>query len=205
MQIYFLGSISVADKMMFNYTHIIETLQFKGHQVWYEHVINRSQGQKDEYPISDDKDYYRLALSRINHSDAVFIEASHLTVNLGYEVAYALENNIPVVAFHLRSAEVSPFFKGNTSPHFYIYEYTTVDKLEGHIDLALGEVESRLKRSVTFPVNAQTAAYLEWVNRNKRMSRSTFVSGLLDTKMRRDKTYKEFLKTEKRKNPSAND
>lgn len=190
MQIYFLGSISALDKCASQYLKIIEILETSQHKVWYEHIIKRKPGEKDYYPVKEDSDYHDLTVNRIKYSDAMFAEVSYPTVNVGYEIAFALSIGLPVYAFYKDDTELPTMFKGNSDPNFKKFAYND-SNLKDLINTALDEWDMNASDQIVLPVSPIIRRYLNWVSKKFGVSRSTYVRSLIENKMLKDREYKK--------------
>ena len=190
MKIYFLGAISGLSQYRKNYVKEVKILEQMGHHVLSDHILERDHSRPDTFVIKDDREYYEYMTGRIKSSDVVVADVSHPTANIGYEISFALSNNIPVLALHSEEMEskVFPLLVGNQSDLLSLrsYEYKDLQRI---LKEELQRIFELSNSKFTIIINPQIASYLEWVSAKKGITRSEFVKGLIADYMPRDKAY----------------
>lgn len=196
MKIYFLGTFSKLDEYEDNYRQIVEVLESKGHKVLSDHIL-MDKAKIKELDKSDQRAYFRKMQSRIKSADVMVAEVSFPTASIGYEIAYALENEKPVLVLRQmdNSQKLGAIFEGNTSEKFIVREYS-LDNLEQIITKNIGIMKEMLDVRYNFFITREIVHYLNHVAKTKRIPRSVYIRNLIEHEIDDDEVYQKHLSEE---------
>lgn len=190
MKIYFTASIFQKDQYGSFYTQIIEHLEKQGHKVIHEHITDVSLADKHKYSSEKRLTHYKDVVKWIVEADLVVAEVSYpSTLNVGHEVALALEKGKPVVGLYYKEKE-STFFEGIQSDKFVYESYdetNLIKTLDNAIEYAHGQIDTRFN----FFVPASFMTYLDWISQKEKIPRSVYLRRLIEKDMRKNKEYLE--------------
>lgn len=116
---------------------IVSALKQNGHIVPTEILANENILQLDE--VESAEDVYNRDIAWIEACDAVVAEISTPSHGVGFEIAYALERNKPVICGYQAGRRVSKMLTGNKHPLLEICEYNQVDEYLAAIDSFLAK------------------------------------------------------------------
>lgn len=125
MNIYFSCSITGGRKDQALYRSIVDSLLSEGHTVPTA-VLADEDVISYENSISADE-IYRRDIQWLDECDAVIAEISTPSHGVGYEIAYALLTEKPVLCGYLAGRKISKMLEGNSHPLIKIYPYHQVD------------------------------------------------------------------------------
>jgi hypothetical protein len=126
-RIYFSAAISAGRSYAPVYKKIVEVLNEKGFSVLTEFVADSEVLTMDKH-VSPAQVYER-DVRLVHEADAILAEISHPSTGVGYEIAYALHHNKPVIAVYLSGLNVTKMISGNNHPNLSIYSYESVNEL----------------------------------------------------------------------------
>jgi nucleoside 2-deoxyribosyltransferase len=110
------------------YAAIVDHLESNGHEVPTAHLAHPEVMQVEK--VIDPAEVYRRDIDWIENCDAVVAEVSTPSHGVGYEIAYALGLQKPVLCCHKRGVPVSKMITGNSSAGLAVVEYKdTADAL----------------------------------------------------------------------------
>jgi nucleoside 2-deoxyribosyltransferase len=124
MNIYFSCSITGGRNDQKNYHDIVSALEAAGHVVLTAiladpHIL--------EYEAATSAvEVYQRDIDWLNECDAVVAEISTPSHGVGYEIAYALEKDKPVICGYQAGKRVSKMLSGNTDPRITLIEYQDI-------------------------------------------------------------------------------
>lgn len=192
MTVYFLGAISGLHKYRKNYERIVDFLKSKKYEVKYEHILNRIPMKPETYPIKDDREYARVMKATIKSSDFIVAEVSHTTPNITYEIAFALENEIPVLALCLNNKDIQTpmLLKSDDHPLLTFHRYKD-EELEMVLERDLYYMEKLSETHFTFNIVPSIKSYLDWISANRYLSRGLFVRNLISEAMEKDEEFQK--------------
>lgn len=191
MKIYFLGSVSALDKSGKDYKLIVENLKGLGHTVISDHVLGIKPSRVTGLSQEERKEYYRQMQKSIHSADCMVAEISNPTPNVGYEVAFALEQEKPVLALYREDSKVFPLLLGNSSDKLILSEYTE-ERIKPVLAKGMRQVKNKSDIRFNFFISPEIARYLDWLNKYKRIPRSVYLRDLIEKEMEENTEYKEF-------------
>lgn len=171
-------------------------LERLGHVVLSDHVLERDPDRPETFVIKSDSEYFEYMTARIRSSDLLVADVSYTTSNIGYEISYALSNNVPVLALYSADSgnKGFPLLLGNQSPILRLCSYTN-ETIERIIKSEVTKIQDSKSIKFTILINDQIASYLDWVARKTKSTRSSFIKQLIETSMLSDKSYKKSKAT----------
>ena len=192
MKIYFLGAISGLSICRKNYEKEVRLLEKMGHHVLSDHILERDHNRPETFVIKGDKEYFEFMIGRIKSSDIVVADISHPTANIGYEISYALSNNVPVLALYseTKGRKVFPLLVGNQSDLLNLRGYDSKN-ISDILKEEIGKIEDAASIKFTIMINQQIASYLDWISEKNMVTRSIFIKKLIENYMLSDKSYKK--------------
>jgi len=126
MNIYFACSITGGRELEPVYQTIVAALEDAGHQIPTSHLA-RAEAMEGERTLSP-QDVYERDVRWIRECDALIAEVSVPSHGVGYEVAYALQNQKPVLCISQQGRRVSKMITGNGDPLLKIEVYRSVEE-----------------------------------------------------------------------------
>lgn len=121
MNIYFSCSLTGGRDDQPVYAAMVDYLLAQGHTVPTAHLAH-PEVMKEEAEI-DPVTVYRRDIRWLDECEAMIAEVSTPSHGVGYEIAYALRLNKPVLCLHRRNARVSKMITGNTEPTLTVEAY----------------------------------------------------------------------------------
>jgi nucleoside 2-deoxyribosyltransferase len=139
--------------------------------------------------------------NKILSADIVVAECSYHSNGLGFELAYALEHSVPVIAlynikedtenqFHINHIITS--IAGNTSRFILPREYTSKtlsDVLKGALESAAELTDSKFNLIIPFKINR----FLDWAAKKKGKTKSEVTREAIELLMKNNSEYKEYF------------
>ncbi len=127
MKIYLSGAIRGGRELQANYEAIHDYLQSNGHKVLTHHVASPNVIEIEN--SMSDTEIYAQDIIWLQECDTVIAEVSLPSLGVGYEIAYALSLNKPVLGVYEENRVVSAMISGNTSKNLALHSYKTIPKL----------------------------------------------------------------------------
>ena len=133
MTVYFACSITGGRQEEKIYQLIVAELQNLGYAVPTAHL---SQSDVTEIEnTADPRETYTRDINWIQEAQALVAEVSTPSHGVGYEIAYALGLDKPVLCLAHESSPVSKMVTGNTHPNLSLVRYTTPEEIQPIIHL----------------------------------------------------------------------
>jgi hypothetical protein len=123
MNIYFSCSLTGGRDDEQIYAVIVNHLVTQGHDVPTAHLSEPGVMNLERVVIPSE--VYQRDMTWIRGCDALIAEVSTPSHGVGYEIAFALGLQKPVLCCHHRDAQVSKMITGNDSPGLHVYTYST--------------------------------------------------------------------------------
>jgi nucleoside 2-deoxyribosyltransferase len=124
---------------------MVEHLLSREHEVPTEHLARPEVLSLES--VADPEEVYQRDISWIKECDAVIAEVSIPSHGVGYEIAYALSIDKPVLCCSRRGVPVSKMITGNDSPSLVVRTYEENDEVMELIDMFLSDVRDILAES----------------------------------------------------------
>ena len=138
MQIYFAGSIAGGRDFLETYTKIVKYLQNKGHNIPTEHIIYPDVLTFETGTTAEE--IYNRDVEWLKGSKALIAEISNPSLGVGYEIGYALNAKIPVLALYHKDIFISRMISGNKDPLLNVQKYGTDEDWESLIEQFLNSL-----------------------------------------------------------------
>jgi nucleoside 2-deoxyribosyltransferase len=119
MNIYLSGSISGGRQKLAVYIQIKEYLESKGHQVTSPQTADPAVTATGEGDPDNPVVIYERDIRQIDSSEAMVAEVTIPSLGVGYEIAYAISKQMPVLCLYdteKQAHRLSAMIAGNTSP-----------------------------------------------------------------------------------------
>ncbi len=126
MNIYFSCSITGGRNDQKNYQDIVSALEAAGHVV--PTAILADPHILDYEASTSAEEVYERDIAWLDECDAVVAEISTPSHGVGYEIAYALEKDKPVICGYLAGKRVSKMLSGNSHPRIKVFAYDKVEE-----------------------------------------------------------------------------
>lgn len=133
MKIYLSCAIRGGRELQTNYQAINDYLSNNGHTILTHHVASPNVLEIEE-SMSDD-DIFTQDIMWLQECDVVVAEVSIPSLGVGYEIAYAIGLNKPVLGVYEENQEkkLSAMISGNTSPCLTLRSYQSIPQLLWHL------------------------------------------------------------------------
>ncbi|MFX1505702.1 MAG: nucleoside 2-deoxyribosyltransferase [Promethearchaeota archaeon] len=141
MKIYLSGAIRGGRELQDNYQIILDYLKENGHEILTHHVAS-SDVLEMEKSIPD-VDIYIQDINWLQECNALIAEVSVPSIGVGYEIAYALAFNKPVLAIYEENRLISAMILGNTSPNLKVHSYPSIPRLLFQIKDFLSSISNK--------------------------------------------------------------
>lgn len=140
MKIYLSGAIRGGRELQSNYQIILDYLEENGHEILTSHVA--SPQVLDNEKSMTDTEIYTQDIIWLQECNIVIAEVSIPSTGVGYEIAYVLTLNKPVLALYEEDRVISAMISGNTSPKLTLLSYHSIPKLLFQIKHFLNSVST---------------------------------------------------------------
>jgi nucleoside 2-deoxyribosyltransferase len=121
MNLYFACSLTGGRDYEGVYGRIVDFLLSEGHVVPTEHLARPEVMALER--VVDPREVFTRDIDWIENCDALIAEVSTPSHGVGFEIAYALSREKPVLCCHSREVAVSKMLTGNFSPHLQVAAY----------------------------------------------------------------------------------
>lgn len=142
MVVYFCGSIAGGRAYLQTYVEMVRYIQSLGHTVPTEHII--APNVLDLERKLTPQQIYERDVRWLRSADAVIAEISNPSLGVGYEIAFALEQDKPVLALHERGLFISCMITGNPDPRLHVRDYHDQAEWQKLIDDFAGRFEKKV-------------------------------------------------------------
>lgn len=189
MKIHFIAS-AIGNKS--DYTAIMNAVEKLGNTIITRHAVDRTREQILQESPEESELYVKKFQSWHKNADAVIFEVTAPDISIGYEIAYALTLNKPVVVLYRRDANTQPgtpgALKGMHSERLQVLSYDDAT-LSEILALALDYAEETSDVRFNFFVTPTISAYLDWVAKERKLPRSVYLRRLIEDDMRNSTGY----------------
>lgn len=138
MNIYFSCSVTGGRQDQAVYQDLVEMMLRAGHEVPTAHLSDPGVMALEAQVLPEE--VYQRDIAWLDGCDAVVAEVSTPSHGVGYEIAYALGINKPVLCCYREGRRVSKMITGNCSPTLRLCEYSIAEELLQEVEAFLGEV-----------------------------------------------------------------
>lgn len=164
---------------------VIDTLRKRKQQVTRD-PLKKAPSNKNE--ISK---YYHRVKGSLKTSDALIVELSAPSTELGYLVAEALSHRKPVLALasKLSKSELDNFFGLSSTKFMSFKKYSDAslaEEINSFLDFATAKVDTKFILIITPEIDS----YLRWKAKEEGVRKAEIVRSAIDDYMQKDKAYK---------------
>lgn len=124
MNVYFACSITGGREFESVYREIVDALITDGHEIPTSHLAGSEVIEKER--VISPGDVYTRDVNWIESCDALIAEVSEPSHGVGYEIAYALAADKPVLCLYQSGRKVSKMITGNPHPDLKVEPYPDV-------------------------------------------------------------------------------
>lgn len=182
MKILFTASILQRKDLLSDYHSIVKLLEKSGHYVISDHIFNIDLDDIYKQTKEESAAYFSRLKNWIQESDIIVAEVSWpSTINIGFQISYALQRNKSVIALYKNNQD-STFFKALSSDKL-IYESYTTENLESVIDDCLSYVDTKSDVRFNFYLPSNQIEFLDNLGKDKKLSRSAVLRQVISEKM----------------------
>jgi 2'-deoxynucleoside 5'-phosphate N-hydrolase len=140
--IYFSCSITGGRAEEATYQTIVAELLKSGHEVPTAHLSTPEVVELEK--VVDPVEIYTRDMNWLRECDAVIAEVSSPSHGVGYEVAYGLFLNKPVLCCYKAGKRISKIITGNTSPTLTTFKYESETELVEGVRIFLSSISNEL-------------------------------------------------------------
>lgn len=190
MKIYFLGAVSGMNKFDENYKMLIQKLEDLGHNVLHKHVTAVQMEDILELDPHGHQEHYNQMTKNIKNSDFVLAEVSHPTIKIGYEIALALENGVPVLVMNSNKGEKLkyPLFLGYPKDKLLFKNYT-LENIEGVLTKSVEEISQLMDIRFNFFISPKMSRFLDWISKDNMIPKAVFLRRLIENEIDKAKDF----------------
>lgn len=182
MKILFTASVLQRNKLLSDYRRIVKVLIKSGHVVISDHIFNIELDDIYKQSKEDSTEYFNKLKTWIQECDVVVAEVSWpSTINIGFQISYALQKNKSVIALYKNNQD-SSFFKALSSDKL-IYESYNEENIESVICDCLDFVETKSDVRFNFYLPSNQIEFLDNIGKERGLSRSAVLRQLISEKM----------------------
>lgn len=184
MKILFTASVLQREELINDYKRIIKALEKQGHDIVGDHIFNISLDDIYSQSKEESADYFNKLKTWILDCDVVFAEVSWpSTLNIGFQIAYALQKNKSVIALY-KDDRKSSFFRALTSDKL-IYESYTDENLESVVSDCLDFIDKKSDIRFNFYLPTNQIDYLDSLGESRKLSRSAILREIISNDIKR--------------------
>jgi hypothetical protein len=190
MNIFFIASLRDKATHLSAYTTIVDTVKQAGIEVKADHVMDQTIEDMNTWSFEKNVSFQKDTMMRLKMADAVFVEASTPSLNVGYLTALAVQSGKPVVIF-TTDESVPHLFKAleKMSDRFKWIVYKNDKDLADKVVEMVEYVTSNQDTRFNFFISPDQVSYLDWIARNRKISRSVYLRQLIDDDMLQNQDY----------------
>jgi nucleoside 2-deoxyribosyltransferase len=142
MNIYFSCPITGGREYQPIFEIMVDHLLSREHEVPTEHLARPEVMSLES--VADPEDVFQRDIAWINECEAMIAEVSIPSHGVGYEIAYAVSVEKPVLCCSRRGVPVSKMITGNNSPSLVVRTYGEDEEVLELIDMFLSDVQDTL-------------------------------------------------------------
>lgn len=191
--VHFMASL---DGCRADYEHICSLIKGLGHTLVTDHVLKRTWADIEKEDPEESKLMTKKLHGWIQKADVVIFEISTPSVSIGYEVALAFTNYIPVIlVYREKTGQVPHGLKGIDNDLLQLLPYTD-DSLSDTLELALNYAQNQITKRVYITLTVPLLRYLDWIERTHQLSVSMYMRLLIEDDMNRNRAYQAHLQNQ---------
>lgn len=177
-----------------DFERICALIKELGHELVTDHVLKRTWEDLDKEDAEESKMMTKKLHAWIQKADVVIFEVSTPSVSIGYEVALAFTNYIPVILLYReKTGQVPHGLKGIDNDLLQLLPYTD-ESLPELLELGLDYARNQLTKRVYVNLTVPQQRYLDWIERKHMLNVSGYLRLLVDKDMNESVPYQAHLR-----------
>ena len=187
MKIYFTASLTGRKMYLQNYRRIVEELKKFSKDVIYEHILYTDPKKRFKETQEERTAIFRKIENWIKSVDIVVTEISYPSVNVGYEISRAVDEEKPVLVLHVEGKEPA-LLLGAKTDKLRVIGYK-LSNLREVIAENLEDLKEQMDTRFNFFIQPAIGRYLDWIAKKRKTPRAVFLRELIKKALREDKEY----------------
>ncbi len=183
MKCYFTASIAAKDKYIANYIAIVECLKKNSISVQADHILDITESQVHLQTKEQRLAFHDKLKTWITTADFMVVEASFPSISVGYEIALALQSDIPVLVLYTQ--EYPPALMAFHKNEKLVCEKYTKDSLPEIIEEFIQYAHSTHDTRFTFFITPRISAFLDEVSKKSKVPKSVYLRRLIEREMQK--------------------
>jgi hypothetical protein len=189
MKIYFTTALRGKKIYGKNYRAIVEVLEKLGYEVTFNDVFEEGVEERVfNQTIVENESAHKRLLRLLKDADVMVAEVSIPSTALGYEITEALYLDKPVIALHTHEGNSPKLLTGRKDEKFQMVEYD-LDGLGTILKQVLYDAGQMLDVRFNFFINPKLLDFLNWIAKEKQVSKSVYIREVLLREMENNKKY----------------
>lgn len=174
------------------FSDAIDHLKKQGHNLKVDFDLVKDNERKT--PNFDEK-YQGKVEKSIRETDIVIAEISNADMKIGFDIAKSLSEKKIVITLQNSKKNLNNIssIHGNTNRNLIVKEYNEKNLLNT-VDTAIEEAKSKLDTKFILIISPEIDRYLDWAAGTKRMHKAQIVRNAVESTIKKDREYKNFLK-----------
>ncbi|MCA9386936.1 hypothetical protein KC669_02790 [Candidatus Dojkabacteria bacterium] len=191
MKIFVLYNNEYNDKNYTAFSNGIDNLRRLGHNVKSDLDFRNSVKKGDEK--SYDK-YQSKVEKAMRDTDIVVVDVTNADAKVGFDIAYAIsEKKIVLAMYKGDTSKIDTLpLQGSKARNLNLISYTEnniVETLQDAVDEAKGKLDTKF----ILIISPEIDRYLDWASATKRMHKAQIVRNSIESVIKKDREYKNFL------------
>ena len=186
MRVHFMATVTGNQE---RYKTIVDVIESHGHTLVTDHYLHRKISEIKQESVAESELYARRVQNWLKQADVVIFEATLSDVNVGFELALAMNMSKPVIVMHHKTDGNEPFsLKGIHSDRLQLLPYDE-KILDEMLVIALEYAQETSDVRFNFFITPTISTYLDWVAKEKKIPRSVFLRRLIEREMEESDEY----------------
>lgn len=179
-----------------DFERICSLIKGLGHELVTDHVLKRTWADIENEDAEESKLMTKKLHGWIQKADVVIFEVSTPSVSIGYEVALAFTNYIPVILLYReKTGQVPHGLKGIDNELLQMLPYND-DSLPDTLALALDYAQNQITKRVYITLTVPLLRYLDWIERTHKLNVSMYMRLLIEDDMNGNRAYQAYLQNQ---------
>lgn len=172
MKVLFIASILFRGGLEREYSRIVSHIKSLGHEVIGSEALTITMDKIYSQTKEEKQDYLNVFKKQVSECDVVVAEVTFpSTVNIGFEVAYVLQRNKPVIALYKKDKYYSTILDVLETDKL-VYEEYTDNNLESILKNGLDFVDKKSDTRFNFYLPSDQVEYIDEVSKKEGLTRS---------------------------------
>jgi len=177
MRAYFTASVTGKKQYQKNYESIVSLLKKNSVEVIADHILKKHASRIEAKTEEERIENQRKLEKNIHASDCIIAETSYPSVNVGYEIAYALHADKPVLVLYSRG--ISPSMLTHRDEEHLCCEHYDEKMLPSIIEDFLSYVHGSTCTRFTFFISSEIGSYLEKTAKKNNLPKAVYLRDLI--------------------------